>query len=158
MLFLFECYLSGKIVQPQSYWNLTGTAKEVLKLFFRSPNFQRLKLRLLSIGLKFETSVAFDPRANLTDLKTSKEKKLEEKIVYLLFHNGFLTGKISASNKLNALIPNLEMKASFDNEFSEWMSFFVDKCEVDYEDLSTFPLLLLKACQKYIDEESRSLN
>ena len=59
---------------------------------------------------------------------------------------------------MHARIPNLEMKSAFDTVFYQWISSFVDECEVDYEDLSTFPLLLLKACQKYIDEESRSLN
>ena len=52
---------------------------------------------------------------------------------------------------MKARIPNLEMKSYFDSAFSEWMSLFVSKGEVDYEDLSTYPLLLQKACQKYVD-------
>lgn len=46
---------------------------EVLKLFVRTLGFQRLKLRLLSMGLKIETLVNFDPRTDLVDWDTSNE-------------------------------------------------------------------------------------
>ena len=34
----------------------------------------------------------------------------------------------------------------------------MDEDEVDFEDLSTFPVLLQKACQQYVERQAKTLN